>query len=97
MIDKNVIAAILQDDCSKTKRKAAMHELQKLAIALVSLKPKQIEALPISDYFKDELLETKQLSAKEAIKRQHQYLGKLMRQEDFEALLEHIKIERLPI
>ena len=94
MINEQIINAILQEDCSKTKRKAAMHELQKLAEHLVTLKIAQLEQLPLDEFFYDAILEAKTLKAKEAIKRQNQYLGRLIQDEDFFEIIKVIKKKR---
>lgn len=67
---------------SKTQRKQAMHALQDLGQALVKLSPQQLAQLHLPDALADAVNEAKRLKKHEAIRRQMQYIGRLMRQVD---------------
>lgn len=67
---------------SKTQRKQAMHALQDLGQALVKLSPQQLAQLRLPDALADAVNEARRLKKHEAIRRQMQYIGRLMRQVD---------------
>ncbi len=71
---------------SKTSMKKEMQKLQDLGLAISALKPEQIAALPLSDVLRDAIELLHQLQHKEAVRRQKQFIGKLMRKEDYEAI-----------
>jgi ribosome-associated protein len=74
------------DAPSRTARKVASEELQALGEALVALRADRFAALPIPERLREAVVELKRLSAFEAIRRQRQFLGKLMRDLDPEEL-----------
>ena len=65
---------------SKSARKRAMHNLQELGGAISGLKPEQIRALQLPERLEKEILEFKRLKSREAMRRQAQFIGKLMRE-----------------
>jgi ribosome-associated protein len=67
---------------SKTQRKQAMHALQDLGQALVKLSPQQLGQLHLPDPLAEAVNEAKRLKKHEAVRRQMQYIGRLMRQVD---------------
>lgn len=67
---------------SKTRRKQAMHALQDLGQALVKLTPQQLAQLRLPEVLADAVGEARRLKKHEAIRRQMQYIGRLMRQVD---------------
>ena len=72
---------------SKTEQKKAMERLQALGERLGALPNDQLRKMPVSDTLMTALLELKRLTAHEAVRRHKQYIGKLMRNEDEEAIL----------
>ncbi|QIA62361.1 ribosome-associated protein [Vibrio astriarenae] len=70
---------------SKTELKRDMEELQKLGEELVNLKPSVLEKFPLSDDLRDAIKDAQRFN-KEARRRQIQYIGKIMRNEDPEPL-----------
>lgn len=72
---------------SKTEQKKAMARLQALGERLATLRPEQLHRLPLSDTLRHALEELRHLKAHEAVRRQKQYIGKLMRNEDEDAIL----------
>jgi ribosome-associated protein len=72
---------------SKSETKKAMDRLQALGERLAELGPRQLDKLPITDRLRVALDELKRLKAHEAIRRQKQFIGKLMREENEEAIL----------
>jgi ribosome-associated protein len=71
-----------QHDSSKTKVKQAMLALQALGEQLIALKRSELEALALPEKLLDALIEAKKLTHWGAIKRQKQYIGRLMREID---------------
>lgn len=79
-----------QDDewVSKTRRKKEMHALQDLGKKLVELSGEQLEKVPLEADLRAAVVECRRLTKHEAIRRQLQYIGRLMRQSDAEAIAE---------
>lgn len=71
----------MQDEIllSKTKRKQQMHALQEIGEQLVALGQERLEQLPLPENLFDALLEAKRLHQREALRRQIQYIGRIMR------------------
>lgn len=67
---------------SKTQRKKAMHALQELGEALVRLSPRQLAELELPESLSDAIAKARRLKGREAVRRQMQYIGRLMRQVD---------------
>src|SRR5262245_18470676 len=67
------------DFISKTRRKRQMTELQDLGATLVKLSPEQVARLDLPEELRDAVLECKRFSKHEAIRRQMQYIGRIMR------------------
>ncbi len=67
---------------SKTRRKQDMHALQELGAALVGLTPEQLAGLDLPEALADAIAQARRLRGHEAIRRQMQYIGRLMRQVD---------------
>ena len=76
----------LPDKPSKSARKRAMQHLQDLGQRIGALKPEQIASLALPERLNQAMAELKRLKAREAIRRHLQYIGKLMRETDAEAL-----------
>ncbi len=53
---------------------------------LISLKESELDALPIEDGLREAIMEARQIKAHGALRRQKQYIGKLMRHIDPEPL-----------
>lgn len=71
---------------SKSRRKRDMHERQALGVRLAALSQAQLARLPLEEGLRDALLEAQRVSGHEARRRQMQYVGKLMRSADYEAI-----------
>ena len=67
---------------SKTKVKKQMHDLQELGEQLTELSKEHLSELDIPDNLRDAVREVKKIKSFGAIKRQMQYIGKLMRDID---------------
>ncbi len=79
-----------QDDeieyVSRTALKKYMEELQELGKRLTELKPDQQAQVPMGDRLREAVAEIAKISAHGAKKRHLQFIGKLMRHEDEEAI-----------
>ena len=69
-------------EISKTRRKQEMHALQALGEELVALPSDRLASLDLPDGLCDAVLEARRLTKHEALRRQMQYIGRLMRDID---------------
>lgn len=76
------------DFVSKTKRKAAMDELQALGVKLTELPKDKLAKLDLPETLLDAVREAKKITANGALRRHRQYLGSLMRHVDTAPILE---------
>ena len=79
---------------SKSQLKRDMDALQNLGVELMELSRDQLKALDIPDTLRDAVLLAKTITSNGAIKRQRQYIGRLMREVDvtpIRACLDRIK------
>ena len=67
---------------SKTRRKKAMHALQELGEALVALPEARLAQLDLPEALRDAVLEARRIHGFGALKRQMQFIGRLMRDVD---------------
>ena len=72
---------------SKTKIKKQMHDLQDIGEKLVELSKEHLAELDLPDNLRDAVREVKRIKSFGAIKRQMQYIGKLMRDVDTAPIL----------
>jgi len=78
---------------SKSARKRQFTALQKVGEELISLKVAELQSLPLDEELLDAILEAQQIKAHGALRRQKQYIGKLMRRIDPEPLM--LELSRL--
>jgi ribosome-associated protein len=71
---------------SRSARKRAAEGLQKLGVRLVGLRDAELKALTLPEELLAAIHEAKRLRARPAIARQHQYIGRLMRDIDPEPI-----------
>lgn len=72
---------------SKSERKRQMTALQDLGEALLKLKPAHLQNIPLSDKLRDAIATYHRLpNRNEAKRRQLQFIGKVMRSEDHDAI-----------
>ena len=80
---------------SKSARKREYLALQKLGEELIALKQSELDSLPLDENLLEAVVEAQQIKAHGALRRQKQYIGKLMRHIDPEPLrLEIAKLRR---
>lgn len=71
---------------SKSQRKREAHAVQALGESLVKLNKSALSQIPLSDDLRNAINEARRLHQHGALKRQMQYIGKLMRQCDVEPI-----------
>ena len=71
---------------SKSQMKREMEALQDLALQLTELPPDQLATIPIEPELQAALDETKNIKKREALRRHRQFLGRMMRRADHEAI-----------
>lgn len=71
---------------SKSSRKRAAHSMQKLGEHLVAMREQERSQLPLSETLREAIAEALRLTRRGALARQFQYIGKLMRDEDVQAI-----------
>ncbi|WP_409523278.1 ribosome biogenesis factor YjgA [Nitrincola sp. MINF-07-Sa-05] len=74
------------EEISKSEIKRQMHALQELGKKLSELRPDQLAKVSMSDHMRRAVEESRRISSHIALKRHMQYLGKLLRTEDNEAI-----------
>jgi ribosome-associated protein len=77
---------------SKTQLKQQMHELQRLGQLLVDLSPAQLQRIELPERLRDQIDLARRVTAREALRRQVQYIGRLMREADVEAIRARLAI-----
>jgi len=81
----------MSDDApSKTQRKKQMHELQDLGTELVKLSDEHLAALELPERLHDAVVEARGMTRHGALRRQMQFIGKLMRNVDAGPIRERI-------
>lgn len=98
MIDKNIDENFDDDDSgpSKSQIKKEMQELQELGKQLTELSSEQLDSFALDDTLRHAIDQMKTIKKNEAKRRQLQYIGKLMRKADREAIesrFEEIQIQ----
>ena len=74
------------DKPSKSQRKREALALQDLGETLVTLKPAQLDKMPLPEKLREAVLAARQMNQRGARKRQLQYIGRLMREIDPEPI-----------
>lgn len=77
---------------SKSQIKREMKALQEIGAKLLTLNADQIKQLPLSDEMLAAIDESRRIRSHEAQRRHLQYIGKVMRREDTEAISEKIAL-----
>ncbi len=71
---------------SKSQRKRDAIAAQKLGQRLVGMREAEMTGLPLDESLLDALSEARRLTSRGALARQFQYIGKLMREADIDAI-----------
>lgn len=84
------------DFISKTRRKKQMTALQDLGKELVRLSPEQLARIEMPEALREAVLECKRFSKHEAVRRQMQYIGRVMRDIDAEPIAAQLAALKAP-
>jgi len=84
------------DFISKTRRKRQMQELQDVGAELVRLSPEQLAHLDLPENLREAVLACKGFTKHEAIRRQVQYIGRIMRSLDVGPIAEKLAVLHAP-
>lgn len=76
---------------SKSQLKRDSKALQKLGEELVALKQDELDALDLPEDLLAAIMTARKINARSGLKRQHQYIGKIMRSIDSEAIKTQIE------
>jgi ribosome-associated protein len=76
---------------SKSRRKRESAELQALGEALLDLRPEELEAVHAPADLKEAIRDAFRIRKREALRRQRQYIGRLMREVDPEPIREFLE------
>ena len=85
-----------EDFISKTQRKRQMQELQDVGAELVKLSPEQLAHLDLPENLREAVLACKGFTKHEAIRRQVQYIGRIMRGLDVGPIAEKLAVLHAP-
>lgn len=75
---------------SKSAKKRQMHALQLLGAELVELNEEKLAGVPLTPDLAKAIAEAKRIKSHEGLRRQKQYIGKLMRAADHEAIAAYL-------
>lgn len=81
-----MIDDIDDESISKSQKKRDATALQKLGVELIEWSVQKLNELPLSEQLLDAILAAKKIKSNGAKRRQAQYIGKLMRASDIEAI-----------
>ncbi len=81
-----------EEELSRTQIKRAMEALQNLGGKLLDLKPSELARIPMSETLKTAIDESRRIEQNEAKRRHLQYIGKVMRDEDSEAIAKALSV-----
>jgi ribosome-associated protein len=84
------------DFISKTQRKRRSTELQDMGAELVKLSAEQLARIDMPENLREAVLECKRLNKHEAIRRQMQHIGKIMRVIDAAPIMERLNALHAP-
>ena len=84
------------DFISKTRRKKHMTQLQDVGADLVRLSPEQLARIDLPESLREAVLACKRFTKHEAVRRQMQYIGRLMRDIDAGPIVEQLAALHAP-
>jgi ribosome-associated protein len=84
------------DFISKTQRKRRMTQLQDVGAALVKLNAEQLARIDLPQNLREAVVECQRLTKHEAIRRQKQYIGKIMRNIDAGPIADQLEALEAP-
>ena len=78
-------------DVSKSQRKREMHALQALGKTLVELPQEQLGGLDLPETLRDAIMQARSITKRGALRRQLQYVGRVMRDVDADHIREQLE------
>lgn len=78
---------------SKTRKKQQMHALQALGKRLVEMPASQLERMPMPEELAQAVHEARRIKSHEGLRRQLQYIGKIMRNIDASAIEQALAVD----
>jgi ribosome-associated protein len=81
---------------SKTRRKRQMHDLQAVGLALTRLRPEQLAKVDLPERLREAVEAARAITKHEALRRQMQFIGKLMRHIDAGPLVAQLEAFKAP-
>jgi ribosome-associated protein len=84
------------DFISKTRRKKHMIELQKVGADLVRLSPEQLARIEMPEELREAVLQCQRFTKHEAVRRQMQYIGRIMRDLDSGPIMDQLAALHAP-
>ncbi len=84
------------DFISKTRRKKQAHDVQALGVSLAKLSREQFGRIAMPEELREALVEARRFTRHEAIRRQMQYVGKMMRDMDVGPIAEQLAALHAP-
>jgi len=85
-----------EDGISKTRRKRQAHDAQALGVALGRLRPDQLAAFSLPERLHQAIVDIQGMTKHEAVRRQRQFIGKLMRDIDLEPIAARLAALQAP-
>ncbi|UCH49913.1 MAG: DUF615 domain-containing protein [Betaproteobacteria bacterium] len=79
-------------DVSKSQRKREMHALQALGETLVGLPSEQLARLDLPETLREAIMQARSISQRGALRRQLQYVGRLMRDVDAAQIRDQLQL-----
>lgn len=76
---------------SKSEVKRQMHALQAMGSTLINLSDDLLATMPLTDELEHAIADAKRIKSNEGLRRQKQYIGKLMRKADHQAIGDALK------
>jgi ribosome-associated protein len=77
----------MEDEKSKSQKKRDAEALQALGVKLIALSNEQLKKIPLPDNLRLAIIQAKSINSNGAIRRQTQFIGKLMRTVDATEIL----------
>ena len=79
---------MMEEEKSKSQQKREVEALQKMGVDMTQLSIEQLDQIPLTEGLKKAIIDAKTIRSHGAKRRQAQYIGKLMRAADTEAIID---------
>ena len=84
---KDILSEEVPVEKSKTQIKQEMAALQEIGAKIVALKDRDLATVPMEEELESAILEARRIKSREGLRRQMQYIGKLMRKSDCDPII----------